>query len=94
MSLGSWVTVYSIDITQKARKQLLRLPEQVRLQIEGRIDRLAEWPVADLDIKPLKGRRAGTYRLRAGDYRVILLADDGAKSISIREVGHRESIYG
>jgi len=85
--------VYSIEVTDRAEKQLLALDARTRARVEERIDGLAEWPNATLDVKPLRGRRAGQYRLRVGKYRIIFLVDEGAQLISVREIAPRGSAY-
>jgi len=85
--------VYSIEFTPAAVRQLLRLDAKTRSRIEERIDLLHDWPVQGLDVRPLQGRRRGTYRLRVGQYRAIFLVDEQTGQISVREVGHRSRIY-
>ena len=86
--------MYSIRFCPQSRRQFLRLPAEIRKAIGPRLRRLANWPETGLDVKPLRGELAGSFRLRVGDYRVIFVVDDTAKAISIRKVGHRESVYG
>jgi len=85
--------VYSIELTERARKQVLKLDTQVQQRIEAAIDRLAHWPVRGKSVRPPKGELDGLYRMRVGDYRAILAVDEERQIISIREIGHRGSIY-
>lgn len=85
--------MYSIELTERARKQVLKLDTQVQQRIEAAIDRLAHWPVRGKSVRPLKGELDGLYRMRVGDYRAILAVDEERQIISIREIGHRGSIY-
>ena len=85
--------MYSIDFAPKARKQFLRLDPPIRHRLAERMAQLAEWPETGLDVRPLKGRRAGEYRLRVGQYRVIFVVDEESRRILLREIGHRGSIY-
>jgi len=85
--------VYSINLAPKARKQLLRLDRPLRNRLTERMMRLAEWPNTTFDVKPIKGRRAGEYRLRVGQYRVIFVVEEEPRRILVREIGPRGSIY-
>ena len=85
--------MYSIDLAQKARKQLLRLDRPLRDRLTRQMLRLAEWPDTPLDVKPLRGERAGEYRLRVGEYRVVFIVDEEKQRILVREVGPRGRIY-
>ncbi len=41
--------------------------------------------------RKLAGR--DSYRIRAGDYRVIYLTDDGELVVTVLGVGHRKQVY-
>ena len=85
--------MYSIDFAPKARKQFLSLASPIRRRLAERMARLAAWPQTGLDVRPLKGRRAGEYRLRVGQYRAIFVVDEERRRILLRAIGHRGSIY-
>lgn len=85
--------MYSIEFTERARKQVLRLDAPVQERVEAAIDRLAHWPVRGKSVRPLKGELGGLHRLRIGDYRAILAVDEERQIISVREIGHRGSVY-
>jgi mRNA interferase RelE/StbE len=77
------VVVYSA----KARRELLVLPEEVRLRITQKLERYAMTGAAD--IKAIANSEL--YRLRVGDYRV-LFAEDRSR-IAVSKIGHRSNIY-
>jgi len=85
--------VYSIKLTGRARKQLHQLDAQTEERIAEAIDALAGWPVRNWDIKPLRGRYRGSFRLRVGTYRVIFEADNEERVISVLSVLPRERAY-
>ncbi|MBM3471975.1 MAG: type II toxin-antitoxin system RelE/ParE family toxin [Armatimonadetes bacterium] len=85
---------YELRTSRTAAKQLASLPTAVRARIVGRIERLREWPEHGQDVKALKGRLAGSYRLRCGDYRVLFEVLHDPKVIVVEQIGPRESIYG
>jgi|LSQX01.2.fsa_nt_gb mRNA interferase RelE/StbE len=87
------VTVYSIEFTKRARRQVLKLDPRLQERVEAAVDSLVHWPVEGKSVRPLKGQLEGLYRMRVGDYRVILAVDEERGIISVREIGHRGSIY-
>jgi len=87
------VKAYSIELEPKAERQLLRLELQTRRRMIDGLKGLAEWPVPSRSVKPLKGQFEGMYRLRVGRYRAVFAVDHSRRVISVREIGHRGSVY-
>lgn len=70
------------------------LTEKEQNTIKSRLLALKTWPdIENVDIKPLKGTKKITYRLRVGDIRIIFFTDDTNKQIFIKEIGTRKNIY-
>jgi mRNA interferase RelE/StbE len=46
------------------------------------------------NIKPLKGRFAGSYRFRSGDYRIVYRIDREGRIVIVLVIGHRRDVYG
>ena len=44
--------------------------------------------------KPLRGKLAGLWRYRAGDYRMICSVNEGKLLVLVLRVGHRRDVYG
>lgn len=63
---------YQIRIERRAEKALVRLTRRDRRRIIKAIDDLAEDP-RPAGCVPVKAAPRGTYRVRAGHYRVIYL---------------------
>ena len=82
---------YQVLFTPRAEREFESLPEAARRRIAPRIDALAEEP-RPRGIKKLQGRE-GTYRLRAGDYRVLYTIEDRVVTVVVVRVGHRRDIY-
>lgn len=82
---------YHIDLSRHAAKALDRLDKSTRRRVMAVIDRLADDPRPRGCVK-LSGR-AGQWRVRAGDYRIIYEIHDAALLVLIIDVGHRRSIY-
>lgn len=61
-----------VFLTEKAQRDLDRLPSRFADQILADCQRLADKPIPDgKRIKKLKGYTENLYRLRSGDYRVV-----------------------
>ena len=86
--------MWKLGFSKKADKQLSRLNPGVRRVI-------VSWLLKNLDGcedprshgKPLKGNKAGAWRYRIGDYRVLCEIRDTELLVLALEVGHRRDIY-
>ncbi len=85
---------WTIDYTDTARKQLLKLDKQTARRIVDFMDaRVA--PVDDPRSigKALSGPLGGFWRYRVGDCRVICDIQDGAVRVLVVDIGHRREVY-
>ena len=81
----------SITYSRDAIKTLRRMPANVSALIVSKIEQFATASeMLGNNLKPLKGR-AGEFRLRVGDWRVIM-ADDGVV-VAVIKIGPRGSVY-
>jgi mRNA interferase RelE/StbE len=81
----------AIAYSKDALRTLKGLPASVRQLIVSKIEVYAENPKAlGNNLKPLKGRK-GEFRLRVGDWHVIM-TDNGA-IVAIIKIGPRSSVY-
>ena len=79
--------------TDQAGKQLAKLDKNARLRIIASLDRLREaYPVGDL--RKMQGYD-DLWRLRIGDYRVVMHIDlvTAIITITVIRVGHRREVY-
>ena len=81
--------MYEIIFSQKAKKQLFRLEKNIQERIITAIERIRIRPEAY--ITKLVGDPG--YKLRVGDYRLIMDIDNNNLLILIIKVGHRKNIY-
>lgn len=81
--------MYEIVFSEKAKKQFLKLEKDIQKRIVSSLDRIKLRPGAY--VTKLVGGTA--YRLRVGDYRVIIDIVKGKLIILIIKVGHRKDIY-
>jgi mRNA interferase RelE/StbE len=80
--------MFQIEWKEKALEELDKLEVVISRRIIKSVDELKENPFSK-DIKKLKGIDA--YRLRVGDYRILLEIEKDL--IVILKVGHRKHIY-
>ena len=73
--------MYTIIFKNKARKELLSLPEHAIVSIEEKIDALAYNPRPS-GYKKLKGS-TNEYRIRIGNYRVLYTIHDDIITVYI-----------
>ena len=81
--------MYEIIVSDKAKKQLSKLPQDIRDRIGIALERIRIRP------QHFVLRLVGSpyYRLRVGNYRVILDIINEKLVIMIIEIGHRKNIY-
>lgn len=82
-----------IFFTAQAEKQIAKLDRSVRLRIIVSLEHLREaYPVGDM--RKMQGYD-DLWRLRVGDYRVVMQIDLITASITITviRVGHRKEVY-
>ena len=84
---------WSVELTPRAEKELKRLDHSVRKRV---VDKLQEIQGSDDPrdfLKPMAGPLTGMFRLRVGDYRVIIDIQDERCVILAIDVGHRSTVY-
>ena len=85
---------WTIDYTDSARKQLLKLDKQTARRIVDFMDtRVASVDDPRGTGKALSGPLGEFWRYRVGDYRVICDIQDGALRVLVVAVGNRREIY-
>ena len=82
--------MYSVEFSKKAEEQHSKLPKEIRLRIINVLERIKVRP--HYFVKRLIG--SPHYRLRVGDYRIILDIQQDKLIILVLELGHRSKIYG
>lgn len=81
--------MYNVEFSKTAEKQIYKLEKEIQLRIISTLERIRIRPYPH--IKKLVG--VPYFRLRVGDYRVILDIRDDKLVIFVIEIGHRKSIY-
>ena len=81
--------MYEIIFSEKAEKQLKKLEKDIQSRIISVLERIRIRP--ESYIERLVGEQV--YKLRVGDYRVIMDLDKNRLIILILKVGHRKNVY-
>jgi len=89
---------WQLEFTGKAIKQLKKLNQSLRTSL---LEYLEAYVVKinsnninpKSDLKPLLGNKQGLYRLRCGDYRIIIEINDKKLVLLALSIGHRKDIY-
>ena len=81
--------MYEIIFTDKSKKQFLKLDHNIQERIGSVLERIKIRP--EHFVERLVGEPG--YKLRVGDYRLILDIDKNQLIILILKIGHRKNIY-
>jgi mRNA interferase RelE/StbE len=80
---------YEVRWTETSLKQLKKLNRDVARRIVDKMEFISEDPFAHVQ----KLRGFDLYRLRVGDYRVIISIERKKMVVFVLEVGHRSVVY-
>ena len=80
---------YSVEWHPKTRKFLRKLPKDVSARIVLKVKEMKEEPFRYLE----HYEGADVYKLRVGDYRLLIDVDFANKNLKIRVLDHRGRIY-
>ena len=81
--------MYEIKFTNTAKKQFLKLENNIQERIGSVLERIKIRP--EHFVEKLIGESG--YKLRVGDYRIFLDINNNQLIILILKVGHRRNIY-
>ncbi|MBY0353416.1 type II toxin-antitoxin system RelE/ParE family toxin [Candidatus Babeliales bacterium] len=82
---------YHVQWLKVALKAIESIPNQERAKILEKTKFLAI-NQDQLDIKKLKGYKS-VYRIRSGDYRIVIEVSKEEKTIYVTAIGHRKHVY-
>ncbi|MBR6226022.1 MAG: type II toxin-antitoxin system RelE/ParE family toxin [Bacilli bacterium] len=85
---------YNLEFTKEADKQISKLDPGVRRMILKWLDKNIHGSVDPrIHGKALSANRAGQWRYRIGDYRVICIIEDDRLVVLCISVAHRREVY-
>ena len=81
--------MYKLIFEKRALRDLNKLHENIKRRIWNKLQDCKKDPFRFLDsLIQIPG-----FKLRVGDYRVIVDVDNKAKILNVLKVGHRKTIY-
>ncbi|HEY3242491.1 MAG TPA: type II toxin-antitoxin system RelE/ParE family toxin [Phycisphaerae bacterium] len=85
--------MYEVRLSARARRFYADAHRPLALKLAHCFRQLEEDPRRHPNIKPLKGKLAGSYRYRVGDHRVIYTIDEGGRIVVVAIIAHRREVY-
>ena len=82
----------SVYVTPPAQADFNLLPLPIQRRVLAVFQRLENWPAVS-GAKPLRGKLAGNFRIRTGDYRVIFTYTQATDTVTVWKIGYRGGIY-
>ena len=80
---------FEIILTEKAKKCLKELDKPIAARIADKLDELSQKEIVFLE--KIEGR--DFYKLRIGNYRVLIQKFPATKKLLVLKIGHRRNIY-
>ena len=80
---------YRVMFSDSARRQIMKMERNVQTRLIAALERIRIRPEAY--VTKLIGDPG--YKLRVGEYRILLDIDTGESQILVLKVGHRKNIY-
>ena len=80
---------YKIRVTDTAKKQLKKLDRQTAIRIDKKLHEISNDPF--LYVTKLVGLEF--YKLRVGNYRVLMTIQQNNLIIMVVEISHRRNVY-
>jgi mRNA interferase RelE/StbE len=82
---------YRVALAASAEKELHALPKKLVARIFPRLEHLSLAPRPP-GCKKLKGGDK-EWRIRVGDYRIVYVIDDTARTVDVTRIAHRREVY-
>lgn len=79
-----------LKLSRTAAKQIEKLSKVDRLKVFRKLNQLRQDSSAG---KKLQGQFVGSWSLRAWPYRIIYIFSPDKKSVMVKTVQHRQSVY-
>ena len=85
--------MYDILLHPDAQKVYVNADKALAKKIARCLQQLEYTTRSHPNIKTLKGRYAGYYRYRIGDYRIIYSIDDNVVQVFVMAIAHQGEVY-
>jgi mRNA interferase RelE/StbE len=84
---------YKVYLSTEAQKFYATAEPATAKKIARCLLQLEQTPQQHSNVKALKGKLAGYYRYRIGDYRVVYLIDEQNNQVLVDTIAHRRGVY-
>ena len=81
--------MYNLTFEKRALEDLNKLEPQLKERIWNKLQQCKENPFRFLEhLEEIEG-----FKLRVGDYRIIIDVDNSNKILNVLKIGHRKNVY-
>jgi mRNA interferase RelE/StbE len=81
--------MFDVVFSKNALEQLNKFPQEIKERIWNKIQQCKENPFHFIEhLEEING-----FKLRVGDYRVILDVNNSTNVITVLKIGHRHNVY-
>ena len=84
------MTMTTVVLTATAAREFDQLPWTIQARVLKLFERLQHWPSVS-GARALRGKLAGRYRMRTGDYRLQFYLE--GHRVVVERIGHRDGFY-
>lgn len=84
---------WRVEYSARAMKALRKLDKPLAQRVLNAVNELATLDDPRVRCKALSGPLIGLWRLRVGNYRVVLDIDGAHVTVIVLDAGHRSSVY-
>lgn len=85
--------MYKVDLSEKVKKFYAKTDQPLAKKLARCFEQLEQEPRQHANTKSLKGKLAGHFRYRVGDYRVIYRIDEAGQTVLVLKIAHRSEAY-
>lgn len=85
--------MYRVDLSHEAQRFYHRCDKATAKKLVRCFQSLEKNPRQGNNIKPLKGKFAGSYRYRVGDLRVVYTIHEEAVAVFVITIAKRSDVY-
>lgn len=83
----------TVEFSEKAKKEFLKLDKPIQKQIQNFIVKLQGMKNPRSTGKALVRNLAGRWRYRVGDYRLVCEIEDEKILVTVLHIAHRREVY-
>lgn len=85
--------MWQVEFTKGADKDFSKLAPEIRKRIDKEIEEKLLTNDAEKYLKALTGDKAGFYKFRVGDYRLLCSKEENRLIITVIKIAHRREVY-